>query len=202
MFDMIWICDKMLSFLNIRLLFRFSFDRSWCKNNTLENLCKHDPYKICTGQRLDINWCCSQASAAVTGGCARPQPSHLLVDIFTNYKSSWCQIVRLECCCFSWRPAVICSSSWKRINLLDRILDRILDWIGSRTGSWIGSLTAEEVDPVASMAGEAAKIGTPRPGWKYHLFDTFKDTTIHPRGKKFAVSAFWPMLNLSSSVLQ
>ena len=161
MFDMIWICDKMLSFLNIRLLFRFSFDRSWCKNNTLENLCKHDPYKICTGQRLDINWCCSQASAAVTGGCARPQPSHLLVDIFTNYKSS-CR----------------------------------------RTGSWIGSLTAEEVDPVASMAGEAAKIGTPRPGWKYHLFDTFKDTTIHPRGKKFAVSAFWPMLNLSSSVLQ
>ena len=51
--------------------------------------------------------------------------------------------------------SVICSSSW----LFLALLDRILDWVGS----WIGSLTAEEVDRMASMAGEATKIGTPRP---------------------------------------
>ena len=39
---------------------------------------------------------------------------------------------------------------------MGRILDQILDWR-------IGSVTAEEVDRVASMAGEATKIGTPRP---------------------------------------
>ena len=56
---------------------------------------------------------------------------------------------------------------------LDLILNRILDWIWSWTGSWIGSVTAEEVDPVASMAGEATKIGTPRPEWKCHPFNTY-----------------------------
>ena len=115
----------MLSLLDIRLLFRFSFDRSWWKNNTMESLWARSVQNLYWSK----TW---HQLMLLTSICWYHRPvdvlGHNQVDIFTKNKSGWGQIARLECCCFTWRPAV-------SVVLPGR---GGIFWIGSWTGSWIG----------------------------------------------------------------